>query len=130
MVGAHAYTSLCRSALPSTLSKRLVDGAATTWLHSLLALQLVNCWCIVAQVLLAPAGIVACFKPLTDASLFLLLYGLAAVYFSGVMVRPSSGASPPAAAGAATAALVAALFEFGKGAQGVAALWSACDGGH
>jgi len=38
-------------------------------------------------VLLAPAGIIACFKPLTDASLFLLLYGLAAVYFSGVMVR-------------------------------------------
>ena len=39
------------------------------------------------QVLLAPAGIIACFRPLTDASLFLLLYGLAAVYFSGVMVR-------------------------------------------
>lgn len=38
-------------------------------------------------VLLAPAGIIACFKPLTDASLFLILYGLAAVYFSGVMVR-------------------------------------------
>ena len=38
------------------------------------------------QVLLAPAGVVACFRPLTDASLFLLLYGLTAVYFSGVMV--------------------------------------------
>lgn len=34
-----------------------------------------------------PAGIIACFRPLTDASLFLVLYGLAAVYFSGVMVR-------------------------------------------
>jgi len=39
------------------------------------------------QVLLMPAGIIACFRPLTDASLFLVLYGLAAVYFSGVMVR-------------------------------------------
>ena len=38
-------------------------------------------------VLLAPAGIIACFRPLTDASLFLVLYGLTAVYFSGVMVR-------------------------------------------
>ncbi|GAB4823675.1 hypothetical protein N2152v2_010721 [Parachlorella kessleri] len=37
--------------------------------------------------LLAPAGILACFKPLTDASMFLLLYGVTAVYFSGVMVR-------------------------------------------
>lgn len=34
-----------------------------------------------------PAGIIACFRPLTDASLFLLLYGVTAVYFSGVMVR-------------------------------------------
>lgn len=39
------------------------------------------------QVLLMPAGIIACFRPLTDASLFLILYGAAAVYFSGVMVR-------------------------------------------
>ncbi len=50
-------------------------------------------WCCFApskhgsQVLLAPAGVVACFRPLTDASLFLLLYGVTAVYFSGVMVR-------------------------------------------
>ena len=42
------------------------------------------------QVLLAPAGVVACFRPLTDASLFLLLYGVTAVYFSGVMVRRRS----------------------------------------
>ena len=42
--------------------------------------------------LLAPAGVVACFRPLTDASLFLLLYGVTAVYFSGVMVsRPLFG---------------------------------------
>jgi dolichyl-diphosphooligosaccharide--protein glycosyltransferase len=39
------------------------------------------------MVLLMPAGIIACFRPLTDASLFLVLYGAAAVYFSGVMVR-------------------------------------------
>lgn len=38
-------------------------------------------------VLLLPAGFIACFFPLTDASLFLLLYGLTSVYFSGVMVR-------------------------------------------
>lgn len=31
-------------------------------------------------------GILACFSRLTDASLFLVLYGLTAVYFSGVMV--------------------------------------------
>ena len=37
--------------------------------------------------LLAPAGLIACFMPLTDASLFLILYGVTAVYFSGVMVR-------------------------------------------
>ncbi|EFN55263.1 hypothetical protein CHLNCDRAFT_31189 [Chlorella variabilis] len=37
--------------------------------------------------LLAPAGLLLCFRPLTDASLFLLLYGVTAVYFSGVMVR-------------------------------------------
>ena len=36
--------------------------------------------------LLAPAGLLLCFRPLTDASLFLLLYGVTAVYFSGVMV--------------------------------------------
>jgi len=37
-------------------------------------------------VLCLPAGFIACFLPLTDASLFLLLYGLTSVYFSGVMV--------------------------------------------
>eukprot|EP01024_Parvocaulis_polyphysoides_P059460 TRINITY_DN642_c0_g1_i1.p1 TRINITY_DN642_c0_g1~~TRINITY_DN642_c0_g1_i1.p1 ORF type:complete len:405 (-),score=58.96 TRINITY_DN642_c0_g1_i1:252-1379(-) len=34
-----------------------------------------------------PVGFVFAFKPLTDASLFLVLYGITAVYFSGVMVR-------------------------------------------
>jgi dolichyl-diphosphooligosaccharide--protein glycosyltransferase len=39
------------------------------------------------NVLLMPLGLLACFFPLTDASLFLILYGVTAAYFSGVMVR-------------------------------------------
>lgn len=34
-----------------------------------------------------PAGLIAAFRPLTHASLFLVLYGVTAIYFSGVMVR-------------------------------------------
>lgn len=37
--------------------------------------------------LLAPAGIIASFRKLDSGSLFLILYGITAVYFSGVMVR-------------------------------------------
>uniref|UniRef100_A0A0D6QUQ3 dolichyl-diphosphooligosaccharide--protein glycotransferase n=1 Tax=Araucaria cunninghamii TaxID=56994 RepID=A0A0D6QUQ3_ARACU len=36
---------------------------------------------------LVPAGIIACFLPLSDASSFLVLYIVTSVYFSGVMVR-------------------------------------------
>ncbi|XP_024011773.1 dolichyl-diphosphooligosaccharide--protein glycosyltransferase subunit STT3A isoform X1 [Eutrema salsugineum] len=36
---------------------------------------------------LVPAGIVACFSPLSDASSFVVLYIVMSVYFSGVMVR-------------------------------------------
>ncbi|CAL9774865.1 unnamed protein product [Musa acuminata subsp. burmannicoides] len=36
---------------------------------------------------LVPAGIVACFLPLSDASSFMVLYITTSVYFSGVMVR-------------------------------------------
>ncbi|KAG0594467.1 hypothetical protein M758_UG080000 [Ceratodon purpureus] len=36
---------------------------------------------------LAPAGIIACFRPLTDSSTFNILYLVTSVYFSGVMVR-------------------------------------------
>lgn len=50
-----------------------------TWSMYFTDLHIVN--------LLAPAGLLACFLPLTDASMFLLLYGVTAVYFSGVMVR-------------------------------------------
>ena len=39
------------------------------------------------MVLFMPLGFVYAFRPLTDASLFLVLYGITAVYFSGVMVR-------------------------------------------
>lgn len=38
-------------------------------------------------VIFAPAGLIACFTKLTDGSLFLIMYGITAVYFSGVMVR-------------------------------------------
>ncbi|XP_028095101.1 dolichyl-diphosphooligosaccharide--protein glycosyltransferase subunit STT3A-like isoform X1 [Camellia sinensis] len=36
---------------------------------------------------LVPAGIIACFLPLSDASFFVVLYIATSVYFSGVMVR-------------------------------------------
>lgn len=36
---------------------------------------------------LVPAGIIACFLPLSDASSFAILYIVTSVYFSGVMVR-------------------------------------------
>ncbi|KAL3825189.1 hypothetical protein ACJIZ3_021218 [Penstemon smallii] len=36
---------------------------------------------------LVPAGIIACFMPLSDASTFAVLYIVTSVYFSGVMVR-------------------------------------------
>jgi len=38
-------------------------------------------------VLFVPAGLVACLKKRSDASVFLVLYGVTALYFSGVMVR-------------------------------------------
>ncbi|XP_024518642.1 dolichyl-diphosphooligosaccharide--protein glycosyltransferase subunit STT3A-like [Selaginella moellendorffii] len=36
---------------------------------------------------LVPAGIIACFLPLSDSSSFVVLYLVTSVYFSGVMVR-------------------------------------------
>ena len=47
-----------------------------------------------AATILMPAGLIALFWPLTSASLFLILYGLTAVYFSGVMVRAPDQAGP------------------------------------
>jgi dolichyl-diphosphooligosaccharide---protein glycosyltransferase len=60
-----------------------------TWSMYFMDLQLV--------VMLAPAGLLACLFPLTDASLFLALYGVTAVYFSGVMVRLMLVLAPAAA---------------------------------
>jgi len=36
---------------------------------------------------LFPVGLYFCFKKLTDANIFVVLYGITSVYFSGVMVR-------------------------------------------
>lgn len=63
----------------------LVGGASAAPVAHLCELSKSRC-AAAPQVLLMPAGIIACFRPLTDASLFLVLYGAAAVYFSGVMV--------------------------------------------
>jgi dolichyl-diphosphooligosaccharide--protein glycosyltransferase len=69
-------------------------------------------------VMLAPAGLLACFAPLTDASLFLVLYGVTAVYFSGVMVRLMLVLAPAACclAGLATSELLTFLAESIKSA--------------
>jgi len=40
-----------------------------------------------ALVFLFPAGMYFCFTKLTDANIFLILYGITSVYFAGVMVR-------------------------------------------
>ena len=34
-----------------------------------------------------PVGIYYCFKHLTDANMFIVLYGMTSIYFAGVMVR-------------------------------------------
>ncbi|KAL6057729.1 oligosaccharyl transferase stt3 subunit [Balamuthia mandrillaris] len=39
------------------------------------------------MVFLFPAGLYFCFRKLTDANIFLILYAVTSVYFSGVMVR-------------------------------------------
>eukprot|EP01087_Luapelamoeba_hula_P014258 TRINITY_DN4154_c0_g1_i1.p1 TRINITY_DN4154_c0_g1~~TRINITY_DN4154_c0_g1_i1.p1 ORF type:complete len:745 (+),score=118.79 TRINITY_DN4154_c0_g1_i1:102-2336(+) len=38
-------------------------------------------------VFLFPAGLYFCFRKLSDANIFIILYGVTSVYFSGVMVR-------------------------------------------
>lgn len=38
-------------------------------------------------VFLFPAGLYFCFKQLTDANIFMILYGVTSIYFAGVMVR-------------------------------------------
>eukprot|EP01104_Vermistella_antarctica_P005962 TRINITY_DN16701_c0_g1_i1.p1 TRINITY_DN16701_c0_g1~~TRINITY_DN16701_c0_g1_i1.p1 ORF type:complete len:714 (-),score=194.32 TRINITY_DN16701_c0_g1_i1:220-2361(-) len=39
------------------------------------------------MVFMFPAGLYFCFKNLTDANIFVIIYGVSAVYFAGVMVR-------------------------------------------
>jgi dolichyl-diphosphooligosaccharide--protein glycosyltransferase len=38
-------------------------------------------------ILFVPAGIISCYTRRSDGALFLILYGVTAAYFSGVMVR-------------------------------------------
>ncbi|BHF63704.1 Dolichyl-diphosphooligosaccharide--protein glycosyltransferase subunit stt3a [Sparganum proliferum] len=40
-----------------------------------------------AMTIFFPVGLYYCFKKLTDASIFLVMYGMLSLYFSGVMVR-------------------------------------------
>ena len=51
----------------------------TSWSNYIMDLHLIA--------FLAPIGLIMCFTRLTDGSLFLGVYGILAVYFSGVMIR-------------------------------------------
>jgi len=51
----------------------------TTWSSFYFDLQIL--------VFLFPAGLYFCFKQLTDANIFIILYGVTSIYFAGVMVR-------------------------------------------
>jgi dolichyl-diphosphooligosaccharide--protein glycosyltransferase len=43
---------------------------------------------------LFPAGLYFCFKRLSDATIFIVMYGLTSMYFAGVMVRLILVATP------------------------------------
>lgn len=58
----------------------------TTWASYLFDLHLL--------VIAAPAGLYYCFKKLTDENIFLLVFALTSIYFSGVMVRLMLVAAP------------------------------------
>jgi dolichyl-diphosphooligosaccharide--protein glycosyltransferase len=51
----------------------------TTWSSFYFDLQVL--------VFLFPAGLYFCFKKLTDANIFIIMYGVTSIYFAGVMVR-------------------------------------------
>merc|ERR1712038_1932954 len=51
----------------------------TTWSSFYFDLQIL--------VFLFPAGLYFCFKQLTDANIFIIMYGVTSIYFAGVMVR-------------------------------------------
>ena len=44
--------------------------------------------------ILFPAGLYFCFKKLTDATIFIIIYGMTSLYFAGVMVRLILVATP------------------------------------
>jgi dolichyl-diphosphooligosaccharide--protein glycosyltransferase len=51
----------------------------TTWSSFYFDLQIL--------VFMFPAGLYFCFKKLTDANIFIIMYGVTSIYFAGVMVR-------------------------------------------
>jgi len=51
----------------------------TTWSSFYFDLQML--------VFMFPAGLYFCFKKLTDANIFIIMYGITSIYFAGVMVR-------------------------------------------
>ncbi|EDV23170.1 uncharacterized protein TRIADDRAFT_36216 [Trichoplax adhaerens] len=51
----------------------------TTWSSFYFDLQM--------HVFMFPAGLYFCFKHLTDANIFIIIYGVTSIYFAGVMVR-------------------------------------------
>ncbi|KAL3889860.1 hypothetical protein ACJMK2_002184 [Sinanodonta woodiana] len=51
----------------------------TTWSSFYFDLQML--------VFMFPAGLYFCFKKLTDANIFIIMYGVTSIYFAGVMVR-------------------------------------------
>lgn len=58
----------------------------TTWSSYIFDLHL--------MVFAAPAGLYFCFKRLTDSNIFLIVFALTAIYFSGIMVRLMLVAAP------------------------------------
>jgi len=61
----------------------------TTWSAYILDLHIL--------ILLAPIGLLVCFKHMTDGMVFAGLYGILSVYFSGVMIRLMLVLAPAAA---------------------------------
>lgn len=50
-------------------------------------MQILTQFCFQILVFLFPAGLYFCFAKLTDANIFIILYGVTSIYFAGVMVR-------------------------------------------
>ena len=80
------WTGRSLSLLDPTYAKKYIPIIAsvsehqpTTWTHFFEDLNV--------PFFLMPLGLVSCFRPMSDASLFLAIYGVVAAYFSGVMIR-------------------------------------------